>query len=223
MSADLSLKPVIVEWVPGEPTPSYPVVGWAPWNWAISIRATGTIAASPTTCLVLTLDPTTWPTWNRFAIGMEAKTSASSPEYLASASALPVELLSALRSSSSKPEGPFLLPGVEYSIAGLRDPLTGKEMQGTGAEEVITLLEPIKRDDGRQGWRLVWQVKPSWFLRTERVQEFVETTDGKATDYWTVDTFSGPLAFVVKWAMGSKILAGFELWIAGLKKMAEGS
>ncbi|KAH6630394.1 hypothetical protein B0J18DRAFT_463260 [Chaetomium sp. MPI-SDFR-AT-0129] len=82
----------------------------------------------------------------------------------------------------------------------------------------------------RKGLRIAWKVRPSWLrpgwaLRSERVQDFIETVgpDGKpATEYRCWETFYGTLAPVVKMAVGSHLEQGFDAWLRGLKERAEG-
>ncbi|EAA36189.2 hypothetical protein GE21DRAFT_842 [Neurospora crassa] len=85
----------------------------------------------------------------------------------------------------------------------------------------------------RTGFRIAWKTRPTafmpnWMLRCERVQEFVEihpplgTLDEPETAYQCWETFYGVLAPVVKAAAGSQIVRGFDVWMEGLKKRAEG-
>ncbi|EGZ77848.1 hypothetical protein NEUTE2DRAFT_101175 [Neurospora tetrasperma FGSC 2509] len=96
---------------------------------------------------------------------------------------------------------------------------------------------PSKNNDKlqlrRTGFRIAWKTRPTafmpnWMLRCERVQEFVEvhppfgTLDEPETAYQCWETFYGVLAPVVKAAAGSQIVRGFDVWMEGLKKRAEG-
>ncbi|KAJ4413477.1 hypothetical protein N0V85_003554 [Neurospora sp. IMI 360204] len=85
----------------------------------------------------------------------------------------------------------------------------------------------------RTGFRIAWKTRPTLFmpnrmLRCERVQEFVQvyppsgTLGEPETAYQCWETFYGVLAPVVKAAAGSQIMRGFDVWMEGLKKRAEG-
>jgi len=106
---------------------------------------------------------------------------------------------------------------------------SGGNGRPTGVE--LSVLERI--DDGRRaGWRVAWRTRPtltlpSWMLRAERVQEFVEaeadpgTGAGVETEYVCWETFYGVLAPVVRTVVGTKVAAGFNAWAEGLKARAE--
>ena len=55
----------------------------------------------------------------------------------------------------------------------------------------------------------------------ERTQDFVEAADG-GTEYYSNETFYGPMAYVIKAVVGSKLLKALDLWMSGLKSEAEG-
>lgn len=85
----------------------------------------------------------------------------------------------------------------------------------------------------RTGFRIAWKTRPSlfmpnWMLHSERVQEFVEVyppfaaDDEPETAYQCWETFYGVLAPVVRTAVGASIIKGFDVWMDGLKKRAEG-
>lgn len=124
-------------------------------------------------------------------------------------------------------------------------PDDGKPNQLVALE--VSALEPIddnddNHEDGqtgqrrRRGWRIAWRQRPSlmmpsWMLRSERVQEFVEvaTADGTGagggepeTEYRCWETFYGVLAPVVRLAAAKQVEGGFDAWLAGMKGVAEG-
>lgn len=68
------------------------------------------------------------------------------------------------------------------------------------------------RTDGEAGG-----VIPTWLLRAERTQEFVEVEGGTGTEYVCWETFYGPMAWVVKLAVGGKVAEGFGGWMEGLR------
>jgi hypothetical protein len=103
----------------------------------------------------------------------------------------------------------------------------------------VTVLEPIDEDSKdsvfessslaeahRNGWRIAWRQRtsllmPGFVLRSERVQEFIEVNGGSETEYHCWETFYGPLAPVVRLAVGTKVENGFDAWLAGLKQKVE--
>lgn len=77
--------------------------------------------------------------------------------------------------------------------------------------------------DGRTGFRICWiQTGISgWFLRTERVHEFVDDGSG-GTDYLSWETFGGPLAYIVRLAVGGQLVNRSADSGRELKAYAEG-
>jgi hypothetical protein len=82
----------------------------------------------------------------------------------------------------------------------------------------------------RAGFRVAWKMSgkmPSWLLRSERVQEFIEvpnplnSPEGTVTNYVCWETFYGVLAPVVRLAVGSQLIRGFQVWMNDLKKRSE--
>ena len=91
---------------------------------------------------------------------------------------------------------------------------------------------PESASPKRTGWRVAWRTRPTlalpgWMLRSERVQEFVQIDapfglPGELhTVYTCWETFYGVLGPVVRLAVGSQLVRGFNLWMAGMKKRAE--
>ena len=85
-------------------------------------------------------------------------------------------------------------------------------------EEILTVDESEHR--------LNWGTRdfPSWALRTERRQALKRITSdsGKErTRYECLALFSGPLAYVVKLVLRSKLQASFEATAKALKERAE--
>ncbi|KAK0718881.1 hypothetical protein B0T21DRAFT_351663 [Apiosordaria backusii] len=96
----------------------------------------------------------------------------------------------------------------------------------TKSQERVSVLEDIvdgttgKVIGKRVGWIQVGP-QPDFMLRCERIQEFIDVDDGKATEYRNWETFYGLLAPVVKLAAGEGVGKGFEGWMGGLKTRAE--
>lgn len=93
----------------------------------------------------------------------------------------------------------------------------------------VSVLEPID-EPGRKGWRVAWRTDgeaggvPTWLLRAERTQEFVEVEveGGAETEYVCWETFFGPMAWVVRLAVGGRVAEGFGGWMEGLRGVVEG-
>lgn len=100
----------------------------------------------------------------------------------------------------------------------------------TKSQERVSILEDIVDPTSKKviGYRIGWiQIgpQPDWMLKCERIQEFIEVegADGKVTtEYRNWETFYGLLAVVVKLAAGEGVRKGFEGWMGGLKRKAEG-
>ncbi|KAH7020718.1 uncharacterized protein B0I36DRAFT_387587 [Microdochium trichocladiopsis] len=61
----------------------------------------------------------------------------------------------------------------------------------------------------------------NWLQNAERTQDFIESADGTGTDYFNKETFSGPLSYLIKPFVGTKLINALELWKDGLKAEAE--
>ena len=103
-------------------------------------------------------------------------------------------------------------------------------MRGTGRSSIVkmrllmTTLEEIS-DEGRKGWRVVWLGKnyPDWALRSERVHDIFERVGEEGTVYDVYETFSGPLAWVVRVLLGGTLVKRFGQWNGELKGFVEGT
>ena len=89
---------------------------------------------------------------------------------------------------------------------------------------LMTTLDDIRMDD-RSGSRAVWLGKgyPDWALRSERVHEVYIKKGGKQEEvvYNVYETFSGPLAWVVRMLLGGVLVRRFAQWNAELKAFME--
>ena len=79
-------------------------------------------------------------------------------------------------------------------------------------------------DAARRGFKVVWLGKgyPDWALRSERVHEIYEEEGGRGTYYNVYETFSGPLAWAVKFFVGGTLVKRFRQWNGELKAFVEG-
>ncbi|ETS77653.1 hypothetical protein PFICI_09715 [Pestalotiopsis fici W106-1] len=176
------------------------------------------IAATPARCLEIVLNPTTYPSWNKW-VPRVVVTSASPTS---APSVLP-ESLAQLATSQQ-----LLVPGTKFCFEVHMDP-DSASFRKTDLE--VTVLEAFEEQqrggsdgehgDSRKGWRVVWKTQGDpWYLRAERVQEFLEDGAGGCL-YTNYETFHGPLTFAVKTFVGKQLMAGLTLWMNGLKAAAE--
>ncbi|KAI1852035.1 hypothetical protein JX265_008160 [Neoarthrinium moseri] len=182
-------------------TPAYGDGGWA------SIVFSTTIAASPVACLEIMLDPTTYPVWNKWVPRVTIDRAASTPV----SGVLPPPL------SHIAAKQDQLLPGTRFHFEVHMSP---ESASFNKTELEVTVLEQFDRD-GRKGLRVVWKTPGSpWYLRAERVQEFLESADG-GCEYTSYETFFGPVTWLVKLLVGKQLQGGLTLWKDGLKAEAE--
>lgn len=194
------------------PTPSY-----GPGGSSTAIFST-VIAAPPAACLAVVLDPSTYPSWNRWI-------PRAVVEKAAPASALdevPAALAPHLNAAAAADKTGLLLLGAEFYFEVHMDP-DSTSSRNTHLE--ITRLEEFVRGeggDGRKGLRVAWKTRGDpWHVRAERVQEFVE--DGKGgCEYYNYETFYGVLGWTVRTFVAGPLSNGLRLWMEGVKKEAEG-
>ncbi len=102
-------------------------------------------------------------------------------------------------------------------------------MAGRGRSTIVkmkllmTTLDEMNEPD-RKGFKVVWLGKgyPDWALRSERVHEIYEEGAGGGTVYDVYETFSGPLAWAVKFFVGSTLVKRFGQWNVELRAFVEG-
>ncbi|KAK4168698.1 hypothetical protein QBC43DRAFT_341370 [Cladorrhinum sp. PSN259] len=178
------------------PTPTYGSSG------TFTIACSTRISASPLTTLDVVLDAPNYPIWNRFC--RKCTIDDEGP-------------------SESKEDGKLRL-GTKFTFDVYLDADVENGSPRPTALKV-NVLEPLDYQ-GRKGWRVTWGPRssllmPEWLLRSERVQEFTEIPGSSDTEYLCWETFYGPMAHVVKVAVGAKVQRGFELGMEGLKTRAE--
>ncbi|KAI0476487.1 hypothetical protein GGR56DRAFT_474564 [Xylariaceae sp. FL0804] len=208
-------------WVPAMPQPTLGGGGSA------TVAYAAAVAAPPAVCVEVVCDVARYGEWNRWVprATIQVPPPLRSP---APAPASPAEVPPALAhlldtadtADTAEPGRPLLLlPGTEFVLEVHMDP---DSPRCRPTELVVTRLEEMaRRQDGRGGLRITWKTRNDpWYLRAERTQEFVDDGTG-GTEYSSFETFYGPLAWVVKRAVGSSLLRGLALWRDGLKKQAE--
>lgn len=166
---------------------------------AFTVRAVTSISAAPSVVLKHLLDIRSYPAWNNFV-----------PR---------VTLLSTPNSSNSSAECQ-LQEGVLFT--------EHVDMYGHGRPSglvkmtlLMTTLEEAE-ESGKKNYKVVWLGKayPDWALRSERVHAIVCNDDGSSTyDVW--ETFSGPLALLVRLFVGSRLVKRFRQWNHELKLYSE--
>ena len=87
---------------------------------------------------------------------------------------------------------------------------------------LMTTMDELEQNTGR-GYKVVWlgQGYPDWALRSERVHIIARDEDGtSAYEVW--ETFSGPLAFLVRLFVGKILVKRFRQWNQELKSHVQG-
>lgn len=188
--------------VKSELIPPIPTPYWGSQSGAsFTVRATTTINARPQPVLDALLDTSTWPAWNNFV----PRASLSNP------------------SKDSSDDASRLHPGTVFT--------EHVDMAGRGRSTIVkmkllmTTLDEMNESE-RRGVKVVWLGKgyPDWALRSERVHEIYEEDDGGGgTVYDVYETFSGPLAWAVRFFVGGTLVKRFGQWNGELKAFVEGN
>ena len=183
---------VKAELIPPLPTPTWGSQSGA----AFTVRATTTINARPQPVLDALLDTSTWPQWNNF---------------------VPRATISDTSKDTHR-----LHPGTLFT--------EHVDMAGRGRSTIVkmrllmTALDEL-HEPARRGYKVVWLGKgyPDWALRSERVHEIYEGEGERGdTVYNVYETFSGPLAWAVKYFVGGTLVKRFGQWNGELKAFVEG-
>ena len=182
--------------VKAELIPPIPTPHWGYQSGAsFTIRATTIITARPQPVLDALLDTSTWPQWNNFV----PRASISDG------------------SKDSRRLHPRTLFTEHVDMAGRgRSTIVKMKLLMTTLDESY--------EAARRGFKVVWLGKgyPDWALRSERVHEIYEEEGGRGTIYNVYETFSGPLAWAVKFFVGGTLVKRFRQWNGELKAFVEG-
>ena len=185
--------------VHAEMIPPIPTLHWGVQSGAsFTVRAVTTISTRPQPVLDTLLDTSTWPQWNNF-----------------------VPRASLFDTAQDSKELNRLKPGTLFK--------EHVDMAGRGRSTIVkmkllmTILDEMN-EPNKKGFRVVWLGKgyPDWALRSERVHEIYEETETGRTIYNVYETFSGPLAWAVKFFVGATLVDRFGQWNEELKAFAEG-
>ncbi|RYP07752.1 hypothetical protein DL764_002324 [Monosporascus ibericus] len=189
------------------PSPTYGAGGKA------TIICSAAIAAPPAACLEITLDPATYPSWNKFVPRVTVQSSPPPPLPESTPSAV-AQLL------EDSPDRQLLLLGTRFRFEAHLQPDSASGGLTRNTDLEISALEEFERG-GAKGLRVVWKMQGDpWYLKAERIQEFLGRPDGRC-DYVCYETFYGPMTWLVRRFAGPLMVRGFGLWTQGLKKAAE--
>lgn len=196
------------------PTPKY-----GPGGSSTAIFSTA-IAAPPAACLMVVLDTSTYPSWNKWIPRAVVETPAPASALDEVPAALAPHLNAA---ADDKTRGRLLLLGARFYFEVHMDPHSASS-RTTHLE--VTQLEEFVRggeggEEGRKGLRVAWKTRGDpWHVRAERVQEFVD--DGRGgCEYYNYETFYGVLGWTVRTFVAGPLGNGLRLWMEGVKKEAE--
>ncbi|KAJ6588729.1 hypothetical protein B0H19DRAFT_217107 [Mycena capillaripes] len=160
------------------------------------------ISAPPEKVFALLTDRSTWPVWNAFI-----------PR---------ADLVSPGPNSAALDDGKIQVGKKLHFHVKARVFGALRTVPGGSGEEVNVLSTPDDAGGERGIWRVGWKAvdMPEWLFRAQRMNE-VLAEDGGGCTYRTVETFDGPLAYLVKVLTGWLVREGLVMWAEGLKKEAE--
>ncbi|KAI4193700.1 MAG: hypothetical protein LQ350_008196 [Teloschistes chrysophthalmus] len=167
---------------------------------AFTVRAVAQIhATSAATIRQSLLNVSAYPEWNNFVprVAFPKAPTSDSPQ-----------------SNGSLREGTLFTEHVDMFGNGKPSGLVRMRL-------LMTMLEETEHENGK-GYKVVWLGKgyPDWALRSERVHAIYPNGDGTCTyDVW--ETFSGPLALLVRLFVGSALVKRFRQWNQELKEYVE--
>ena len=189
-----SLEGVQAEMIPPRPTPHWGSQSGV----AFTVHALTTISSHPQPALDALLETSTWPKWNNFV----PRAFIENP-------------------SSDSPNSSRLQPGTMFT--------EDVDMAGHGRSTMVKtklLMTSLDEMDepGKKGFKVVWLGRgfPDWALRTERVHELYEGVKAGETVYECYETFSGPLAWIIKFFLGGTLVKRFGQWNGELRGFVEG-
>lgn len=196
------------------------------------------ISAEADSATAFILEPLPTPRW-----GSQSGFGAFSVRAFARIHAAPDVVLDCLLETSSYPVWNRFVPGITFPHASISDPRSLNSRLGVGCQFVehvdmhgngrssglvkmkllMTAMEELGHGAG-PGYKVVWlgQGYPDWALRSERVHNISQVEDGIST-YEVWETFSGPLAFLVRLFVGKTLVKRFRQWNQELKIHAQGT
>lgn len=175
-----------------------------------TLSCSATIAAPLRTILETLLDTRSYPAWNAFVPSISISKQPDSPP----------PFPECLSGSEIVGLDTTLQKGTEFVLDVHLDPNNARKRSPTAL--VLSILEDFE-SEGRHGVRVAWKTggwTPGFLLRTERIQEFLETGDG-IVEYRCWETMYGLLASTVRYVVGNNLIWGFGAWMDGLKEYSE--
>ncbi len=174
------------------PTPHWGQQGGA----AFTVRAITTTKVTPSTVLRTLVDTKKYPVWNRFVPRVTFPDPSANPK-------------------GHLQEGVLFTEHVDMYGNGKPSGLVKMKL-------LMTVLEETENGSGGKDYKVVWLGKayPDWALRSERVHHISCNSDGTTT-YDVFETFSGPLAFLVRVFVGGALVKRFKQWNEELGRYAE--
>ena len=73
-----------------------------------------------------------------------------------------------------------------------------------------------------EGTQIDWGIQGAWHVNTVRIQQLT-SLDDQTTKYFTSDSFTGPMTWLVMWLYRNKIQSGFDSVAKALKVCVEGT
>ncbi|KAI4288388.1 MAG: hypothetical protein L6R35_002350 [Caloplaca aegaea] len=170
---------------------------------AFTVRAVTSINATSSTVLGALLDTSKYPTWNRF---VPRVTFSDVSDTDAQGSQQKTQLA----------EGLTFTEHVDMFGNGKPSGLVKMKLLMTALEKSES--NSVEKTD----YKVVWLGKgyPDWALRSERVHSIISNSDGTTT-YNVFETFSGPLALLLRLFLGPTLVKRFKQWNEELGNHAE--
>ncbi|KAL9593766.1 MAG: hypothetical protein Q9219_007397 [cf. Caloplaca sp. 3 TL-2023] len=169
---------------------------------AFTVNVITTINAPPSVVLNNLLDTSTYPLWNNFVprvVVLQQDPSINPSPHTA----------------QYLHQGTLFTEHVDMSGNG----------KPSGLVRMRLLMTHLEQTDngGHMAYQVVWLGKgyPDWALRSERVHVVIGNEEG-GCKYHVWETFSGPLAVLVRVFVGRRLVERFLQWNAELKGFSEG-
>ncbi|PKS13212.1 hypothetical protein jhhlp_000558 [Lomentospora prolificans] len=171
---------------------------------SMTVACSTVLPKSPERCLATMLQTSAWPLWNKFCPRVTIQRSSAAVNFPPSVGKL------------LQGRNDVISAGSEVTFEVHMDL---DEKVTVNQPIFVTHLEEFERG-GKKGLRVAWRAGgaiPGLMLRSERVQEFIESEEG-GCEYYCWETFYGMIVSVLRWSVGSKLQGGFAAWMDGLGK-----
>ncbi|KAL9015630.1 MAG: hypothetical protein Q9185_006987 [Variospora sp. 1 TL-2023] len=170
---------------------------------AFTVRAVTSINATSSTVLGALLDTSEYPTWNRFVPRVTFSDVSDTDAH-------------GSQQKTQLSEGLTFTEHVDMFGNGKPSGLVKMKLLMTALEKSES--NSVEKTD----YKVVWLGKgcPDWALRSERVHSIISNSDGTTT-YHVFETFSGPLALLLRLLVGPTLVKRFKQWNEELGNHAE--